>query len=69
MPQNKEPIKIAFGKEKLEKLYYAKSLFEKDTQKSVDIDEFIDVLVEAFLTYRKVRGTSESEMLKKMTQK
>jgi hypothetical protein len=35
----------------------------------VEIDEFIDVLVEAFLKYRNARGTSESTLLQKIAEK
>lgn len=65
MPEKTE-ITIAFENKKLAKLNEAKQLFETDTKNPVELSEFIDMLVEAFLAYRKLRGSSESSMLQKL---
>ena len=45
-------LSISCERSKLEKLYVAKGLFEQDLDFTVDMDVFIDMLVEAFLSYR-----------------
>jgi hypothetical protein len=65
MPEKTE-ITIAFKNERLIKLNEAKQQLETDTKKPVELSEFIDMLVEAFLAYRKLRGASESSMLQKL---
>jgi hypothetical protein len=67
--QQKVEMKINYEKSKLEKLYVAKELFEQDSKRTVEIDIFIDTLVEAFLSYRKLRGASESQLLQKIASK
>ncbi len=58
-----------YDKDKLEKLYKAKALFEQDSKHSVEMDAFIDMLVDAFLSYRNVRGATESQLLQKIASK
>jgi len=62
-------IKVTFASEKLERLEKAKELFENDVKKNIEIDEFLDMLVKTYLSYRKVRGVSESSLLQKLTEK
>jgi hypothetical protein len=65
MPEKTE-VTIAFENERLSKLNEAKQQFETDTKNPVELSEFVDMLVEAFLAYRKLRGASESSMLQKL---
>ena len=65
----KEKIEFIFTSKKLRRLKEAKEIFEKDVEKKVEMDEFIDMLVKAYLSYRNTRGTSESNLLQKMTEK
>lgn len=65
MSKNKE-ITVVFEIDQLNKLNHAKALFEQDTKKVLTMNEFIDILVEAYLSYRRARGTSESNLLQKM---
>jgi hypothetical protein len=66
---NKKELKVHYENDKLQKLYQAKALFEKDAQYSVEMDDFIDILVEAFLSYRNIRGATESQLLQKIANK
>jgi hypothetical protein len=54
--------------EKLARLKEAKELFESDTGNKVEMVDFIDMLVKAYMSYRDKRGTSESILLQKLTQ-
>ncbi len=67
--KEKAELVVAFEWEKLEKLKKAKALFEQDSNRSVEMDAFLDMLVEAFLSYRNVRGASESKLLQKLAAK
>jgi hypothetical protein len=67
--RQKVEVNISYEKSKLEKLYKAKELFEQDSEHTVEMDVFIDTLVEAFLSYRKLRGASESQLLQKIASK
>ena len=58
---------LALTPEKLARLREAKELFESDTGK-VEMADFIDMLVKAYMSYRDKRGTSESSLLQKLTQ-
>jgi hypothetical protein len=69
LSKNDRGIKVTFVSEKLERLEKAKELFENDVKKNIEIDEFIDMLVKTYLSYRKVRGVSESSLLQKLTEK
>lgn len=69
MSKNDREIKITFVSEKLERLEKAKELFENDVKKNIEVDEFLDMLVKTYLSYRKVRGVSESSLLQKLTEK
>ena len=69
MSKNDREIKVTFASEKLERLEKAKELFENDVKKNIEIDEFLDMLVKTYLSYRKVRGVSESSLLQKLTEK
>ena len=40
-----------------------------DVKKNIEIDEFLDMLVKTYLSYRKVRGVSESSLLQKLVEK
>ncbi len=60
-------LSVTFTPEKMERLKNAKSLFESDTAKSIDLDAFIDMLVETYLSYRNTRGPTESSLLQKIT--
>ena len=69
MPKNvEEKIEVTFVLEKLERLKKAKKFYEKDVKKNIEVDEFIDMLVKTYLTYRNVRGASESNLLEKLTE-
>jgi hypothetical protein len=67
--KQKTELIVSFEKEKLEKLYKAKTLFEQDSNHSVEMDAFLDMLVEAFLSYRNIRGATESQLLQKIAAK
>lgn len=62
-------LRISFGRGNLEKLYKAKGLFEQDSNHEVGMDVFIDTLVEAFLSYRNLRGATESQLLQRIASK
>jgi Ca2+-binding EF-hand superfamily protein len=62
---NKE-LTVNFTAEKIERLKKAKALFESDTNKSIEIDAFVDMLVETYLSYRNARGPTESNLLQKL---
>ena len=64
-----EKITVTFSGEKLERLKKAKELFENDVKKNIEMDDFLDMLVKTFLSYRNVRGASESGLLEKLTEK
>ncbi|MCL1977674.1 MAG: hypothetical protein FWG55_06210 [Candidatus Bathyarchaeota archaeon] len=65
----KTELKVSYDKDNLEKLYKAKVLFEQDSSHIVEMDVFLDMLVEAFLSYRSIRGVTESQLLKKIASK
>ncbi len=62
---NEEKPTVNMSPEKLERLKDAKALFETDTNKPIELDAFIDMLVETYLSYRKARGATESNLLQK----
>ena len=64
----KEKVTITLAAEKLERLKKAKELFENDVKKSIELDDFIDMLVKTFLSYRNARGSTESSLLEKLTE-
>ena len=61
-----EKITVTFESEKLKRLKKAKRLFESDIKKDIEMDDFLDMLVKAYLSYRKIRGASESSLLQKL---
>lgn len=65
----KEKITVTFETEKLERLKRARELFENDVKKNIEMDDFLDMLVKTFLSYRNARGTSESRLLEKLTER
>lgn len=65
----REKITVTFVSEKLERLKKAKELFESDIKKDIEMDDFLDMLVKAYLSYRKVRGASESSLLQKLAER
>ncbi len=69
MSNKKKEIVVSYEKDKLEKLYKAKTLFEQDSKQNVEMDAFLDMLVEAFLSYRNIRGATESQLLQKIAAK
>ena len=64
-----EKITVTFVSEKLERLKKAKVLFESDIKKDIGMDDFLDMLVKTYLSYRNVRGTSESSLLQKLAER
>jgi len=52
---HKVELKISYDRAKLEKLYTAKGLFEQDSNHVVEMDVFIDTLVEAFSCLQKFK--------------
>lgn len=62
-------MEVTFASEKLARLKKAKQLFESDTGKKIEMDDFVDMLVKTYIAYRDQRGASESDLLKKLTQK
>ena len=67
--EQRTQLVVSYEKGKLEKLYRAKTLFEQDSNQSVEMDAFLDMLVEAFLSYRNIRGATESKLLQKIANK
>lgn len=65
----KEKITVTFETEKLERLKKARELFENDAKKNIEMDDFLDMLVKTFLSYRNARGASESRLLEKLTER
>lgn len=67
MPKTEaEKIVITLTAEKLDKLRKAKEHFENDTKRSINMADFLDMLVEAYLTYRDSRGAAESNLLQNL---
>ncbi len=64
-----ERITVTFTAEKLERLKTAKGLFENDVKTKIEVDNFIDMLVKTYLSYRNARGASESSLLEKLTER
>lgn len=64
-----EKITVTFVSEKLERLKKAKGLFESDIKKNIEMDDFLDMLVKTYLSYRNVRGASESSLLQKLAKR
>lgn len=64
-----ERITVTFTAEKLERLKTAKGLFENDVKTQIEVDNFIDMLVKTYLSYRAARGASESSLLEKLTER
>ncbi len=67
LSDNTEEQTVTFSGEKLERLKKAKTLFEADTNKPTELTSFIDMLVETYLSYRNMRGATESNLLQKLT--
>lgn len=65
----REKITVTFASEKLERLKKARELFENDIKKDIEMDDFLDMLVKAYLSYRNVRGASESSLLQKLAER
>ena len=64
-----ESSTVTFRSDKLARLREAKELFESDTKNKIGMEDFIDMLVKTFMAYRESRGASESDLLRKLTQK
>jgi hypothetical protein len=62
-------LTVTFTVDKIERLKQAKALFESDTNKSIELDAFVDMLVETYLSYRYLRGAHESSLLQKLADK
>jgi hypothetical protein len=62
-----EKISVTFVSEKLARLKKAKELYESDTGKKIEMDDFLDMLVKTYMSYRDKRGSSESSLLQKLT--
>jgi hypothetical protein len=60
---------VSFTAERMQRLKNARTLFENDTNKSIELDAFVDMLVETYLSYRNLRGANESSILQKLTDK
>ena len=67
--EQRTQLVVSYEKGKLEKLYRAKTLFEQDSNHGSEMDAFLDMLVEAFLSYRNIRGATESKLLQKIANK
>ncbi len=67
--ENKNVLTVTFESMKLARLREAKEFFEKDTGNKIEMDDFVDMLVKTYIAYRDQRGASESNLLKKLTQK
>jgi hypothetical protein len=62
-------LTVAFSAERMVRLKNARALFEGDTKQSIELDAFVDLLVETFLSYRNLRGAHESNLLQKLADK
>lgn len=60
---------VSFTAEQMQRLKNARTLFENDTNRHVELDAFVDMLVETYLSYRNLRGANESSILQKLTDK
>jgi Ca2+-binding EF-hand superfamily protein len=67
--KNNGELTVTFTAEKIERLKNARALFESDTNKSIELDAFVDMLVETYLSYRNLRGAKESSLLQKLAGK
>lgn len=65
---DKESV-ITFTAERMQRLKNARTLFENDTNKNIELDAFVDMLVETYLSYRNIRGANESNILQKLADK
>ena len=63
-----DTMTVVLASEKLERFRKAKALFESDVGKKIEVDDFLDMLVKAFMSYRDRRGASESSLLQKLTE-
>jgi len=63
-----EKITVTLTSEKVARLKKAKELFESDIGNRVEMGDFIDMLVKAYMSYRDKRGASESSLLQKLTE-
>jgi len=61
-------VTVVLASEKLERFRTAKALFESDIGEKIAVDDFLDMLVKAFMSYRDRRGASESSLLQKLTE-
>ncbi len=64
-----EKYELKTDHKKFVKLENAKNLFEKDTGKKIELADFIDMLVDTFISYRNARGPSESSLLENFAKK
>lgn len=60
---------ISFEGERLARLRNAKELFKSDTGEDISMDDFVDMLVKTYMSYREKRGGIESSLLRKLTQR
>ncbi|MGD6806869.1 MAG: hypothetical protein ACQCN4_07905 [Candidatus Bathyarchaeia archaeon] len=60
---------VSFTAEQMQRLKNARTLFENDTNRHIELDAFVDMLVETYLSYRNLRGANESSILQKLTDK
>lgn len=63
-----EIVTITFDAERLMLLKKARDMFASDTDKSISIDDFLDMLIKTYMLYREKRGPTESSLLTKLTQ-
>jgi len=63
-----DTMTVTLASEKLERFRKAKALFESDVGKKIAVDDFLDMLVKAFMSSRDKRGASESSLLQKLTE-
>jgi hypothetical protein len=66
---SKSDLMVVFSAERLQHLKNARTLFEGDTKQGIELDAFVDVLVETYLSYRNLRGANESSLLQKLADK
>jgi hypothetical protein len=64
--EHNRKVTVEFSLENLKRLKEAKALFEGDTEKNIELEDFVDMLVETFLSYRNARGATESTLLQKL---
>jgi hypothetical protein len=62
-------LEVTFTTERMTRLKDARALFERDTKQCIELDAFVDMLVETYLSYRNLRGAHESDLLQKLSDK